>query len=318
MLTIIMPVHNTDVKIFKRACYSALGQTKPCLLMVVDDCSDEDNSLEYANFCAAHKIGYHRLEVNGGPGIARQYGIDFGYINADWIAFLDSDDILLPTFCEVLTNEGEKNAADMVVSKIVRQGKARYQDSFIEVNDCGTWLHGKIYRRAFLKENGIKFHPFLRWNEDVYFEICCMKMTQKVAAIDKEFYIWTHNEQSLTRSVTHKEFMKEHTIDYLFANIDAMSFLLSKEETALDLGTVVGQIYNAYQYELVNGRNMGSIDEYISLKIKNFNIDAQTPRFFEHMLNITKTNWEGYIFRQSLADWLLHFQEAINNGSNND
>lgn len=318
MLTVIMPVYNTEMELFKRACYSVLGQTKHCLLMVVDDCSNEDLSFQYADFCAAHNIGYHRLTINGGPGAARQYGIDFGYINAEWIAFLDSDDILLPTFCEVLTKEGNQHNADMVISKIVQQGKDRTQDTFIEIDECATWLHGKIFRRKFLKDNGIKFHPFLRYNEDVYFEICCSKMTKNVAAVYKEFYIWSYNKNSLTHNKPHKEIVKEHTIDYLFANIDALSFLLDKEALPFDFGTIVGQIYNAYQYELVNGRNMSAIDDYIGIKIKNFNIDAQSADFYNHMLAVSKTNYEGVIFRQSLADWLIHFQEVINNGSNND
>ena len=93
---------------------------------------------------------------------------------------------------------------------------------------------------------------------------------------------------------------------------------MDKEALPFDFGTIVGQIYNAYQYELVNGRNMGAIDDYIGIKIKNLNIDAQSADFYNHMLAVTKTNYEGVIFRQSLADWLIHFQEVINNGSNND
>lgn len=42
--------------------------------------------------CGTVDIIYHRLEVNGGPGKARNVGAKLA--GSDWIAFQDSDDLL--------------------------------------------------------------------------------------------------------------------------------------------------------------------------------------------------------------------------------
>ena len=74
----------------RRAAESALAQDVDLELVVVDDGSFPPLSLELD----ARRVRIVRLEVNQGAAAARNAGV--AAARADWIAFLDSDDVWIP------------------------------------------------------------------------------------------------------------------------------------------------------------------------------------------------------------------------------
>ena len=68
----------------------------------------------------------------------------------------------------------------------------------IDHHDNTIWLHGKIYRRSFLKKNNIRFNN-TRANEDTGFNKLIYFLTE-VLYIPDYTYIWKCNNKSLTRS----------------------------------------------------------------------------------------------------------------------
>jgi len=99
------------------AIESALTQTIPCEIVVVDDGST-DNSLKIAQrYEPKIKV---ISQVNKGLSSARNTGI----MNAsgDYILFLDSDDILLPNCIERIQEEISKTNADIVAPSLKEFG----------------------------------------------------------------------------------------------------------------------------------------------------------------------------------------------------
>lgn len=107
-VSIIVPTYNRGY-IIKNVLQSILNQTYTEFeLLVVDDAST-DQTKEVVCAMEDDRIAYHRMEQNGGPSAARNYGI--WKARYDYIAFGDSDDFWhtdkLYRQMEVLTDAGE-------------------------------------------------------------------------------------------------------------------------------------------------------------------------------------------------------------------
>lgn len=316
MLNIIMPVYNTRIDYFKRAIYSYLSQTKKALLFVVDDHSDILKSNYYQNICQKYNIGYVRLPKNVGPGAARQYGIDYGYKNCEFISFLDADDILLPHYVDILTSEIQKNNADVIVGNVIHEGKTRNNDGKITIEDGCTWLHGKIYRRTFLEKNNIKFHPNIWFNEDLYFNLKVANWTSNRFYIDKDVYIWANNEESITRSSNYDEWFKNNNIGYFLSNLYVLEDVLRTKQP-IDIGTLVGQIYNSYQEEMIlNGRKQEEALQFLLYKhlnkIESWDEYLKKERFIPRLSRAARNAYTNKkLYYEGIYDWIIILEDII-------
>ncbi len=105
-VTIIIPTHNRAYLI-KKAIDSVLEQTnKNWELIVVDDGST-DNTRELIQSFNNSKIQY-KFQKRGGPAAARNYGLSFA--KTKWVAYLDSDNELLPHYIETMLGWLSKNS----------------------------------------------------------------------------------------------------------------------------------------------------------------------------------------------------------------
>lgn len=99
LVTVIMPCYNME-RFLKKAIDSVVSQTYGNLeLIIIDDCS-EDTSSSIAS-CYSKRFPWIKLvktQSKGGPSKARNLG--YRYAQGDFIAFLDSDDVMLPSRIE--------------------------------------------------------------------------------------------------------------------------------------------------------------------------------------------------------------------------
>lgn len=135
---------------------------------------------------------------NAGAGVARQRALDIA--EGEYITFLDADDIwynLLTynIFCRDILS-GNNGVVDIAKFGILEQMST---GDFHIINNDSTWCFGKFYRKAFLDENNIRFHPELRVHEDSYFirlaELCNPNIVQHGDCI----YLWHDNPDSTVR-----------------------------------------------------------------------------------------------------------------------
>lgn len=143
---------------------------------------------------------------NSGPGMARQMGINAA--SGEYILFCDADDILysvdvLKKIDHILT---ENPQITFLRTKFYEELKTVDQSGneqlvYIEHGMDNTWMHGKVFKREFLLDYDINFHPELRVHEDSYFlslaSSFCKEDHVAYAAIDT--YVWQYNEESITR-----------------------------------------------------------------------------------------------------------------------
>lgn len=153
------------------------------------------------NFLDLFQMDIRQVELpeNGGPGVARQAGMDAA--RGTYIMFCDADDCLHNVgVLGALTQEAERTAADMLTSswlEEIRLPDGQY--SYITHEQENTWMHGKLFRRAFLADNGIRFHPELRVHEDSYFLSIAAAAAKNARHMAVTTYVWKFREDSITR-----------------------------------------------------------------------------------------------------------------------
>lgn len=230
-IDVIIPAYNVPDKILSR-CLASIAMQE-CIddveVTIVDDASTEENyKAVIKNFEPMMKINLLRMEVNGGPGVARQYGLD--HTSNGLITFVDSDDTFANAFAltilrEKLQDENIVISSGYIVEECCHDSK-RYFSTIFE-ND--TWIFGKIFKRKFIDKNDIKFHPTSRANEDVGFnKLCsfCLNGPQTAFSTDA-VYCWHYNNNSITRSNGHSLELDSSENGSLYGYIENMSYVLS-------------------------------------------------------------------------------------------
>jgi glycosyltransferase involved in cell wall biosynthesis len=119
LVSTIIPVHNRPA-LLREAVASVLAQTyKPVEIIIVDDGSTDETGREADALAEAYSEVRTIHRENGGVGAARETGRLVA--QGEFIQYLDSDDLLLPTKFELQVN-GLRRCSDCGVS----YGKTRF------------------------------------------------------------------------------------------------------------------------------------------------------------------------------------------------
>jgi glycosyltransferase involved in cell wall biosynthesis len=165
---------------------------------IVNDCDE----IGYKNIVNTFKqfveIEELTLKENGGPGVARQHGID--NTKLPFLTFIDADDTFANSFAlelllSKIENEKEYHTAVGVFSE--EQGKLQF---YKHENDL-VWMFGKLYKRSFINQYKIAFNK-TRANEDTGFNTIvrlCSSETEKIMFLPDIVYYWHYKEDSITR-----------------------------------------------------------------------------------------------------------------------
>lgn len=131
LVSIIMPSYNTAPYI-KQTIQSVLNQTYTNWeLIIVDDCST-DNTDEVLKGINDNRIRYFKNEVNSGAAASRN--IALREAKGQWIAFLDSDDLWLPTKLE--------RQIEFMNSNNYSFSYTNYEEIDVDGNDTGVKVTG--------------------------------------------------------------------------------------------------------------------------------------------------------------------------------
>ena len=108
LVSIIIPAFNA-APVIGDAIRSAQAQSEAHVeMVVVDDASTDDTAVVVEGLAARDaRVRLLRMERNGGPGVARNAGLDAA--RGEWIALLDADDRYHPQRLRVLRNRRARN-----------------------------------------------------------------------------------------------------------------------------------------------------------------------------------------------------------------
>ena len=213
-VSIIIPVYNAGPYI--EACMASLvAQTLDNIEVLLVDDHGRDDSMERARgFVEAHPSGktfrFLTTPHNMGPGPARNVGIEAA--QGEYVAFVDSDDVVEPGFCELLYREAKQYDADLTYCQaqlvkedeilpmsnpLVKNGPFDGEQRRFFLTHYTTLFVSFLYRRSLLNEYGIRF-PSTRSAEDSYFLTCSLLAATRIACVDKSLYHYLVHDESLS------------------------------------------------------------------------------------------------------------------------
>ncbi len=212
MFSIIIPVFNSE-KYLENCIISVLNQTyKNFELLLINDGST-DNSAE---ICEKFANEDNRIKVihqpNRGVSSARNKGIDNA--TGDYITFVDSDDVVISEWLEIVNIELDKNNLDMLTYRFsqnniidnpeiksftaLNSSDLKYKFNDILVVSMGS-VCTNIYKREIINNNQIKFNNDIALNEEIFFNFKILENIKSLRFIDKVLYYYTANETSSSR-----------------------------------------------------------------------------------------------------------------------
>ena len=170
-IDVIIPAYNVADEIIFRCLASIACQdiVEDLEVTIVDDASTTQNYKKVAkNFESVLKINILRYETNGGPGVARQYGID--HTNNGYMTFIDADDTLNGSLAlKALRNGIEMNNDSYhmcvgVFDEVHEEGLKPGEGGplLLPHEQDLIWMFGKLYRRSFIEKYNIHFHESSR------------------------------------------------------------------------------------------------------------------------------------------------------------
>lgn len=185
---------------------------------------------------------------HNGISAARNAGLDAS--DAEWIMFCDSDDALMTTISMQTYLKFAANPRRNIISSAFYEEAPSYKDGKnILIHHSGDdyiFIHSKMFRRSWLKENNIRFHDDVKLHEDAYF-VAIARYTAKEEEfmhVRDHLYLWQNNPNSVTRRV--KNFVLE-TYDLLVKKNAALTDeLLRRGMFVQAKGIVCRTITDAY------------------------------------------------------------------------
>ncbi len=137
---------------------------------------------------------------HGGVSTARNEGLEVS--DAEWVMFCDFDDMFysVDSLNRVLTSIRQAgDRADLVWSDIWIEMATPDGKWFKRKKEWNSvFIHGKVYRREFLMDRGIRYDPELCYSEDAMFNaLVAMEIDPKrVAKMPEIVYMWCHRAGS--------------------------------------------------------------------------------------------------------------------------
>ena len=253
-LSIVVPFYNTEAYL-NRCMTSLLNQTLSGIeIICVNDGSPDNCLAKLRKYESAHPSLVRVIDKpNGGLWNARWSGTDIA--KGAYVAFVDSDDYVEPTFAEDFYNTATKEDADIVVCGFTRidehNGKVlskelskerlsfyanRESERLIEINPA-AW--NKCFRRDLLERmNRLEEPPSIL--EDVTLsQLAYLASSKKIAFTGTAPYRYVIREGSMINTVTipqvdsvkrsllevSKCYEKEHASETMRQALDATVFL---------------------------------------------------------------------------------------------
>lgn len=145
----------------------------------------------------------------------------FDLVAAPFVMWCDADDrfvsmIALSIIFQSLNDETDAVVCDFYEEKRKSDGSISYA---VKHNNS-IYVHGKVYRTQFLKDERIEWHSELHEHQDSAFNILALTLSKKTKYINDPLYMWCDNPESISRK--NKKYHLVHTWSHFIDSNDAL------------------------------------------------------------------------------------------------
>ena len=245
-ISVIVPFFNV-ADLLDDCLSSIAAQTVTDLQVIMVDDGSTDSSAAVAAAWAAADPRFTLLQVpNGGPGYARNRGVELA--TGTYLAFVDGDDVLPSHTYERLLPVLEASGSDFVSGNVQRIGplgitqsalhakaiKGRRIGTHIKATpalfyDVSVW--NKLFRRSFWAEHGLTYPEGMVW-EDIQVMTRAHVLARAVDVIPDSIYYWRERATGAL-SITQSRTEISNYTDRVTALLAIDSFLRSRRPARL-------------------------------------------------------------------------------------
>lgn len=146
-----------------------------------------------------YPIEYHLAE-HGGVSATRNKCLD--HATADYVMFCDADDLFYNACgLYIVFREIGMGGFDSLVSAFIEESRDPVTKEPVYINHDmdTTFVHGKVHRRQYLLDKGIRWNDALTIHEDSYFNCLCQRLAGELKYSQTSFYLWRWRDDSVCR-----------------------------------------------------------------------------------------------------------------------
>ncbi|WP_282801933.1 glycosyltransferase family 2 protein [Secundilactobacillus kimchicus] len=148
------------------------------------------------------KLQQHNYGDQQGAGVARQRGTDRA--TGQYVIYMDADDQLFSSWA-LASFEAVVKQADhqIIIGEYLEQVGNPADEHYVKHRLDYKAAYAKWYRRDFLRQTGVVWHPNLKMYEDYYFVGLVCELADDIYALKEVVYLWTNNPASTVRRDHH-------------------------------------------------------------------------------------------------------------------
>lgn len=189
-LSIIIPYYQT-YDLTRKLLISLITQLPfEAEIILIDDGCNEERFDEYLQFLKSNDFDYTKNvkiihQENGGVSKARNVGLELA--KGDYIAFIDSDDMVMPNYIDTLLELIDTRKEDIIYF------------NWLDINNNNVITHPinpAVWKAIYKKEIVPKFDETLKAREDYFFNQELEKANHTKYYYDKVLYIYNSNREN--------------------------------------------------------------------------------------------------------------------------
>lgn len=219
LLSVIMPVYNTDPVLLRAAIQSVIDQVYDNWeLCIADDGSKKQETLAVLKeFVSTPRINIKFLETNGGISAASNEAIAIS--SGEYLALFDHDDELTPDALFWMVKEiNGFPGTDMIYSDECQKDESGNKSNYFLKPDWSPQLlfnmmytgHLTVYRKKFLEEQVGFFRSAYDFSQDYDLALRASEHTEHIRHIARVLYYWRQTAGSA--SVGEKPYARQSNI----------------------------------------------------------------------------------------------------------
>ena len=264
-------------------------------------------------------IEYH---TNPHKGVSATRNACLDYATADYVMFCDADDMFYNACgMYIIFREIQMGGFDSLVSSFVEETRNPMTGEPIYMNHDmdSTFVHGKVHRRRFLIDKGIRWNEALTIHEDSYFNCLCQKLAVELKYCPAPFYLWKWRDESVCRHDP-KYILKTYN-NMLDSNTALIDEFVRRGRTQDAQCFCVSMIYDAYftmnKDEWLNQENQTyrhSTERRFGQYYKKFEqlfLSAPADAKAQIIMGIKNRMYGEGLLMESITfdDWIRHIQK---------
>ena len=296
MISVIVPVYNVE-KYLEECLDSIQNQTYSDIEVILVNDGSTDKSKEICGkYCKQDNRFQLLNQENQGLSAARNSGVAAS--TGEFIAFVDSDDIILPNYLETLMHYMRQDV-DIVESQFTISKEEFLAESYKELT---ILFEGN-------SQEAVKIFPkhVLNVNEDVYCGIGMLKYIRKIIKIDYKGYYYRQRQAS----IMHRTFTPKN-LDIFTVSDKLIELYSDREELLPYIASFLVHLATMHYQDYIRKGNPYAkvynqkLAEYVTLTKKNQEL-ARKSRMIR-LYNICPKYYNSIIFP------VYHFVWKLKNG----